>query len=231
VKPELADIQAPNHSCRGLSPRMAVFEVARYLRNAPVIHDGIVNVFWGLPTDSRQSAANTGDSDVFDLNKACLAKEGVTATVREVMLGSRPATRLDHAYKLGDIEHWASRSYFMEIRGAVICLNMGTSDVLKDGPMFDWIAESFKPIENITGIILIHDGQTPAAVVSQLLVDNFDYTPRKATQRLVKMTTQSTKILYRTDILLAAELPTEQLRRDVKTDTSPLYGNRCHLIK
>ncbi|MFT7091118.1 MAG: ATP-dependent Clp protease adapter protein ClpS [Sulfitobacter sp.] len=189
-------IEVPS-TWRDLGPDIynSAFEVARYLRNAPIIHDGIVNIFWGLPAESRQSAANSGDPDVFDLNKDCLEKEGIAATVTEVMLGGRPATRLDHAYRFGDIAHWASRSYFMEVRGAVICLNMGTSDVLKDSPVFDWIAESFRPIENATGIILIHDGKTPAAVVSQLLVDHFDYMPRKATQRLVKMTTQKESVV------------------------------------
>ena len=189
-------IEVPS-TWRDLGPDIynSAFEVARYLRNAPIIHDGIVNIFWGLPAESRQLAANTGDPDVFDLNKDCLEKEGIAATVTEVMLGGRAATRLDRAYKLGNIEHWASRSYFMEIRGAIICLNMGTSDLLEDAPVFDWITESFKPIENATGIILIHDGQTPAAVVSQLLIDNFDYSKRKATQKLVKMTIQKESVI------------------------------------
>jgi ATP-dependent Clp protease adapter protein ClpS len=184
----------------------SAFEIARYLRNAPAIHDGIVNIFWGLPGESRQSAAQTGDPKVFDLNRDCLEKEGVTATLKEVQLSGRSATRLDHAYKFGTIEHWASRSYFMEIRGAIVCLNMGTSDVNKDGPIFDWIAASFTPLENATGIILIHDGATPASIVSQLLVDKFGYTERRATQRLVKMTTQKESVVALVDSDQALQL-------------------------
>lgn len=173
----------------------SAFEVARYLRNSPAIHDGIVNIFWGLPGESRQSAAKSGDPAVFDLSKEGLAKEGVAATLKEVQIGDRPATRLEYTYRLGKIEHWASRSYFMEVRGTVICLNMGTADIESDGPLYDKIVQSFNPIEKTAGIVLVHDGKTPSSYISQLLIDQFDYTNRKATQRLVKIRTQKESVV------------------------------------
>ena len=59
----------------------SVYEVARYLRHAPRIHDGIVNIFWDVgPAESTRALAETGDCSVFDLNRECLEKEGITAS-------------------------------------------------------------------------------------------------------------------------------------------------------
>jgi ATP-dependent Clp protease adapter protein ClpS len=173
----------------------SAFEVARYLRNSPAIHDGIVNIFWGIPGESHQSTAKSGDPAVFDLSKEGLEKEGLTVTLKEIQVGDRLATLLEYAYRLGNIEHWASRSYFMEVRGTVICLNMASADMEADGSLYDKIVQSFSPIEETAGIVLVHDGVTPSTYISQLLVDQFDYTHRQATQKLVKIRTQKESVV------------------------------------
>ena len=98
--------------------------------------------------------------------------------------------RLDHEYKLGNIDAWSSRSYFMALRDTVVCLNMGTSDANRDRRLFDQIADSFEPIERGVGIVFVRDESTPASFVTELLEDTFSYRPDQATQRLVRLNAQ-----------------------------------------
>lgn len=178
----------------------SVFEVARYLRNEPKIHDGIVNLFWDLPGESTRQLAETGEKSVFDLNRTCLEKEGVKdISIDEVTIGGRPATRLDHAYKLGDIDNWASRSYFMAVRNTFICLNMGTSDVDADRRLYDEIADSFKVIDDVASIVLARDADTPDDFITGLLEDTFAYQSNKAMQRLVRIKAQRESVVALVD--------------------------------
>ena len=169
----------------------SAFEISRYLRTSGKIHDGIVNVFWDVPGESLQSLVDVGAPPIFDLSAKSLRSEGVTdISVSNLEIGGREAIRLDHAYKLGDIEDWASRSYFMRIRGKFVILNMGTSDRASDRALYDQIASSFNAIEDSVGIVLVRDEDTPGAFVAEVLEMTFQYPHRKALQRSIRMNTQ-----------------------------------------
>lgn len=178
----------------------SVYEVARYLRTNDRLHDGIVNLFWDIPGDSPRQAAETGDCSVFDLNRDCLLKEGIEdISIEDVTIASRSATRLDHAYKLGDIENWASRSYFLSVRNTLICLNMGTSNVEADTALYDRIADSFHVIENAVGIVMVRDGETPGDFITGLLQTAFNYRQQWARQRVVQMNAQRESVIALVD--------------------------------
>ncbi|MEM7366552.1 MAG: ATP-dependent Clp protease adaptor ClpS [Pseudomonadota bacterium] len=157
-----------------------------------------------MPGESRRRAAETGDPEVFDLNRDCLVAEGVKdIDLSETQVGERLATRLDNAYPLGSIDHWASRSYFMEIRGSIVCLNMGSPDVEADRALYDRIADSFVVIESPASIVMAHDGQTPSDFVVDVLVDVIGYVPRRATQRAVRLNTQRELVVALVDEAVA----------------------------
>jgi ATP-dependent Clp protease adapter protein ClpS len=170
----------------------SAYEVSRYLRTSGKIHDGIVNVFWDIPGESLQSLVEVGDF----LSVESLRTEGVTdISVSNLEIGGRKAIRLDHVYKLGDIDDWASRSYFMQIRRNFVCLNMGTSDRASDCALYDQIANSFNAIEDSVGIVLVRDDETPATFVVEVLEMTFRYPHRKALQRSVRMNTQHESVV------------------------------------
>jgi hypothetical protein len=174
----------------------SAFEVSRYLRTSGKIHDGIVNVFWDVPGESLHSLVEVGDPPIFDLSVKSLRNEGVTdISVSNLEIGGRETIRLDHAYKLGDIEDWASRSYFMRIRGKFVILNMGTSDRTSDRALYDQIASSFNAIEDSVGIVLVRGEDTPGAFVAEVLEMAFQYPHRKALQRSIRMNTQSESVV------------------------------------
>jgi len=178
----------------------SVFEVARYLRNQPHIHDGIVNLFWDIPGDSPCAAAERGDPDVFDLSRESLEKEGVRdISISETRIGDRDAVRLDHAYHLRhkdiDIEHWASRSYFMSVRDTLVCLNMGTSSVDDDRELYDRIAGSFSVIEDAASIVIARGDDVPDDFLAELLESIFDYRRDRARQRVVRMKAQGESVV------------------------------------
>lgn len=192
---------------RDLGPHIynSVFEIARYLRHEPRVHDGIVNLFWDLPGESTRQLAETGECSVFDLNRACLEEEGVKdISISEVTIGGRAATRLIHAYKLGDIENWASRSYFMSVRNTFICLNMGTSDVDADRELYDEIADSFEVLDSVASIVLVRDDKTPDPFITGILEETFDYEHKKAVQRLVRIKAQRESVVALVDAARAA---------------------------
>lgn len=185
----------------------SVFEIARYLRNEPRIADGIVNLFWDLPGASSRQLAESGDCAVFDLNRACLEKEGVTdISISEVTIGNRPATRLDHAYRLGDIDNWASRSYFMAVRNTFICLNMGTSSIEANSMLYDDIAASFHVVDEVASVLLVRDDKTPDTFIVDVLEHTFDYSHDKALQRLVLIKAQHECVVALVDASKAANI-------------------------
>lgn len=168
----------------------STFEVARYLRTPNKIHDGIVNVFWDIPGESLRSLVEVGNSTPWDLNLKDLREEGITeVSTEELELGGRHAIRLDWATSFQDIEDWASRSYFMEVRGKYVCLNMGTSNRAQDAELYDRVAKSFDAIEKAVGIVLVRKSDTPSEFVAKVLEKVFAYTERRALQQSVRMNT------------------------------------------
>lgn len=190
-------LQIPE-SWRDVGPDLynSPFEIARYLRNSPKIHDGIVNVFWDLGGESLRSLVERGNPDVFDLSVASLRDEGITdISVTDTWLGNLESIRLEYVYKLGDIDRWASRSYFAEVRGRFVCVNMGTSDLGSDADLYDAIALSFSAIENSVGIMLVRDDNTPGEFVAEVLEKTFNYQHRKAMQRSIQMNAQRESVV------------------------------------
>jgi len=178
----------------------SVFEVARYLRNQPHLHDGIVNVFWDIPGSSPRAAAERGTPDVFDLSRESLEREGVTdISISGTKVGDRDAVRLDHAYHLRhkdiDVENWASRSYFMTVRGTLVCLNMGTGSIDDDRERYDRIAGSFSVIENAASIVVARDHDVPDDFLAELLESTFDYRRDRARQRVVRIKAQGESVV------------------------------------
>tara|TARA_R110002072_G_scaffold46082_10_gene127982 strand:- start:10324 stop:11064 length:741 start_codon:yes stop_codon:yes gene_type:complete len=222
-------LQLPG-SWRDVGPDIynSAFEVARYLRNSPKIHDGIVNVFWDMPGESLQSLVEVGNPPIFDLSVESLRQEGITdISVSNVEIGGRQAIRLDWATPLGDINDWASRSYFMQIRDKFVCLNMGTSDRVGDCALYDQIANSFNAIEDTVGIVLVRDDSTPGAFVAEVLEKAFQYPQRKALQRSIRMNTQSESVvalIAETDAAQVIELVAEQSRQSGYGLTARIVG-------
>lgn len=142
-----------------------------------------------------------------DLNRDSLRQAGVKEiSLTDTELAGRPAVRLDHAYPLGDIEHWASRSYFMTVRDTLVCLNMGTSDVAADRDLYDRIASSFRAIEDAVGIVLVRERETPDEFLVDLMASVFDYPRNRARQRLVQIKAQGESVVALVEAARADEI-------------------------
>ena len=179
----------------------SAFEVAPYLRKSGNIHAGIVNIFWDLQGQSTlRSLVDVGDTELFDLSVKGLTEEGIPEiSTMDTELDGRETIRLDWAQPLGEIEDWASRSYFTKVRGKFICLNMGTSDRHGDAALFDHIASSFRVIEETVGIVLVRDASTPSSFVAEVLGSQFKYSKRKALQQSIRMNTQNESVVALVD--------------------------------
>ena len=177
----------------------SAFEIARYVKTADNIHDGIVNIFWGFPGKSTRSLAETGvPSSEFNYSQASLEREGIKKTsVSETHIGDCPATRLDWEADVNyrTTNFWSTRCYFMAVRDTFMCLNMGSPDPTRDRELYDEIANSFDVIENCVGIVFVRDDETPASFVTGLLEKAFDYRHDQATQRLVRINEQRESVV------------------------------------
>lgn len=174
----------------------STFKMVRYLRTSGKIHDGIVNVFWDIPGDSLRSLVEVGNPSTFDLSVKGLKDEGISdISTSDVEIGGREAIRLNWASPLGDIDDWASRSYFMCVRNKFVCLNMGTSDRVGDAELYDQVARSFSAIEDTIGIVLVRDEATPGDFVAEVLETAFQYSHRNALQRSIRMNTQQESVV------------------------------------
>ena len=168
------------------------FEVARYVRNNDRLHDGIVNIFWDLEGDNaREVAART---------QAELKAEGVTESeLLDVTLGDRPAVLHAHAYPLHDIEHWASRTHYIDVGARIACVNLATEDIEADAELFDRIGQSFRAVDDAVGIVLSHDDAASESFVKSVLVDVFNYVPAETTRRCVRIRAQRESIVAMVD--------------------------------
>lgn len=171
-------------------------EVARYLRHSGNLHAGIVNIFWDIPGDSIDSLVVTGGPSNCDISIKGLQEYGIHAVTRtELELDSRRTICLSFQETLGDIKAWASQAYFLEIRGKLVCVNLGTSTLEQDKALYEQIISSFRAIEDPVGIVLTRDMKTPSEFVSDILQTEFRYTKRNAVQRATRMDTQQEAVV------------------------------------
>lgn len=159
------------------------FEVARYQRNKDRLHDGIVNIFWHMDADSPRAMA--------EKVQAQMKEKGLKeSTLSDVTLGDRPALLHEHAYPLLDMEHWASRTHYLDVGGHVVCVNLATDNIGRDADLFDRIAPTFRAEDDTVGIVFSYDEAVPEPFVTTVLQEVFNYAPAEAVQRFVRMRTQ-----------------------------------------
>ncbi len=118
------------------------------------------------------------------------AKGIVESELLNVTPRDRPAALHAHAYPLLDMEHWASRTHYLEVGGRIVCVNLATEDIERDADLFDRIGQSFRAVDDAVGVVLAYDDTTEEALFKSILVEVFNYVPPEATRRYVRIRAQ-----------------------------------------
>ena len=118
------------------------------------------------------------------------AKGIVESELLNVTPRDRPAALHAHAYPLLYMEHWASRTHYLEVGGRIVCVNLATEDIERDADLFDRIGQSLRAVDDAVGVVLAYDDTTEEALFKSILVEVFNYVPPEATRRYVRIRAQ-----------------------------------------